>query len=212
MHHTVGLGDGAHHAAGNAAGEGIGGDILGHHAACADDAAIANGDTGADDDTCPQPAVVADGDGAGVAQVYPLTLTIQHLPPFGGDHGVNGGDDGDIRAEVAVVPDGHGGIVLHGEVEVKKAPLAHGGMNTVVEGDRPLEKGTLPNVSHDLMDDGLSRLLLIFIQAVIVEIELMGAQFHRLKLGISGGKEDPCLDLGLFVHGATSCVGTLEIV
>jgi len=83
MHHTVGLGDGAHHAAGNAAGEGIGGDILGHHAACADDAAIANGDAGADDDTCSQPAVVADGDGAGVAQAYPLTLAVEHLPPFG---------------------------------------------------------------------------------------------------------------------------------
>ena len=212
MHHTVGLGDGTHHAAGHTAGKGVGGDILGHHAACADDAAVADGDAGADDDTCPQPAVVADGDGAGVAQVYPLTLTIQHLPPLGGDHGMNGGNDGDIRAEVAVVPDGHGGIVLHSEVEVEKAPLAHGGMDAVVERDRPLEKCSLPNVSHDLMDDGLPRLLLIFIQAVIVQIEFMGTQFHLLEPGIGGGKEDPCLDLGLFVHGAISCVGTLGIV
>ena len=170
MHHTVGLGDGAHHAAGHTAGKGVGGDILGHHAACADDAAIADGDAGADDDTCSQPTVVADGDGAGVAQANPLPLTVEHLPPLGGNHGMNGGNDGDIRAEVAVVPDGHGSVVLHGEVEVKKAPLAHGGVNTVVERDRPLEKGPLSNMSHDLVDDGLPRLHLIFIQAVIVEI------------------------------------------
>ena len=83
MYHAVGLGDGTHHAAGHTAGEGIGGDVLGHHAACADDAAIADGNTGTDDDTCSQPAVVADGDGAGVAQAYPLTLAVEHLPPLG---------------------------------------------------------------------------------------------------------------------------------
>ena len=83
MYHAVDLGDGTHHAAGNTAGKGVGGIILGHHAACADDAAVANGDAGADDDTCPQPAVVADGDGAGIAQAYPLTLTVEHLPPLG---------------------------------------------------------------------------------------------------------------------------------
>ena len=83
MYHTVGLGDGTHHAAGHTAGKGVGGNILGHHTACADNAAVSNGDAGADDNTCPQPAVVADGDGAGVAQVYPLTLTVEHLPPLG---------------------------------------------------------------------------------------------------------------------------------
>ena len=144
MRPAVGLGDGTHHAAGHTAGEGVGGDVPGHHTACADDAAITDGDTGTDDDTCAQPAVVADGDGAGVAQAYPLTLAVEHLPPLGGDHGMNGCDNGDIRAEVAVIPDGHGGIVLHGEVEVKKAPLAHRGMDTVVKGDRPLENVPSP--------------------------------------------------------------------
>ena len=83
MRHAVGLCDGTHHAARHTAGEGVGGDVLGHHAACADDAAITDGDTGADDDTCAQPAVVADGDGAGVAQAHPLTLAVEHLTPLG---------------------------------------------------------------------------------------------------------------------------------
>lgn len=58
-------GNGAQHPAGVAGGDAVGGDIFGHHAACADDAVVPDGHAGQHGAAAAEPDVAADGDGAG---------------------------------------------------------------------------------------------------------------------------------------------------
>ena len=64
---------------------------------------------------------------------------------------MNGGDDGHIGAEAAVITDGDSGIILHGEVEIDEYIIAYGGMAAVMEGNGALQEGALTDGTQQIL-------------------------------------------------------------
>ena len=134
MHHTIGLGDGAYHAAGHTTGEGIGGNILGHHAACADDHIAAHTHAGTNDCIAADPHIVTDGNG------QPLVVVIAP------DHGVNGmvsGIEGNLRPKHDIIADGDDSAIQKDAIVIAEKLLAHTGVVAVITVERRLYIRTL---------------------------------------------------------------------
>ena len=97
-----------------------------------------------------------------------------------------GVDDGAVGAEVAVVADGDQAVVLDHQVEVAEEALADLGVDAVVKLDRPLDEAALPPGAHDLADDAIPGLGLVFVQAVIVLAQVVAAQLDGAELRVAG--------------------------
>ena len=151
--HAVRFRDFPDHPAGVAGGERIGGNIPGDYTSRADDHIIADGDAGTDHHVGTKPAVVAHGDGLGVAHPLHFALAVQHGNPLIGEQGMDGGDDGDVGTEVTVIADGHRSVVLDGQVEIAEEPVTNGGMYAVMEGDGTLEEAVFSKFSNNFANN-----------------------------------------------------------
>ena len=142
--HGVGLRDGADDFAGAAGGEGHGRYVACDDGARADDAAVADRHARADDDVGAEPAVVSDFDGLGVAE---MGVLVQHGAAFVRQHGMDGRDNRAVRAEVVVVADFDGRVVLYREIVVEEIPLADFRVFPIVEENRALHERALSDFS-----------------------------------------------------------------
>ena len=145
--HGVGFRDGADDLAGAARGEGHGRYVACDDGARADDAAVADRHARADDDIGAEPAVVSDFDRFGVAEMGGLAVFVQHGAAFVRQHGMDGRDDRAVRAEVVVVADFDGRVVLYREIVVEEIPLADFRVFPVVEENRALHERALADFS-----------------------------------------------------------------
>ena len=83
-------------------------------------------------------------------------------------------DDSHVRAEVAAVTNGHGRVILNGQVEVAEKALADVRVRAIVELDRPLHKRALAEIAEDLMHDCITLFGFVF--------ELSGGQKQRVAI------------------------------
>ena len=84
------------------------------------------------------------------AEVFWVTLGVVEFAALTGEHGVDGGDNSNIRAKVAIVADSDLSVVLDGEVEICEKPLAYLCMLAVVESNRPLDASALSELGYDI--------------------------------------------------------------
>ena len=170
-------------------------------AARTDDAVIADRHAGAHDDVRAEPAVIADGYGLGVAQKARFAVLADHAAALAAQHGVHRRDDRDVRPEVAMVADGHARVVLHGEVEVHKAALAHAGVAAVVKVNRPEHPCALADAVQQLMQHAAALLRLILIEAVVILAEPVRLFLLFNQLGHIRGEKLSVENAFLFRYG-----------
>ena len=76
-----------------------------------------------------------------------LAVFVQHGAAFVRQHGMDGRDDRAVRAEVVVVADFDGRVVLYREIVVEEIPLADFRVFPVVEENRALHERALADFS-----------------------------------------------------------------
>ena len=81
-------------------------------------------------------------------------------------------------------------VVLDHQVEVAEEALADLGVDAVVELDRPLDEAALAPGPHNLADEPVSGLGVVFIGAVVVGAQVVAAQLDGLELRIPRGEQD----------------------
>ena len=145
--HGVGFRDGTDDFAWAAGGEGHRRNVPRDDGACADDTAITDRYARADDDVGTEPAVITDFDWFGVAEMGGLAVFVQHGAAFIGQHGMDGRDDCAVRAEIVVVADFDGCVVLYCEVVVEEIPFADFCVFSVMEENRPLHEGAFADLA-----------------------------------------------------------------
>ena len=80
------------------------------------------------------------------------------------------GDNGDVGAEIAVIPNGHLPIILDGEIEISKKVFADFGVLPVVKSDRPLNPHALSHFAQDFLKDCGPFLKLILMGLVVIHV------------------------------------------
>jgi len=138
--HGVGLRDGTDDFAGAARRERHGRYVACDNGTCADDAAVADRDARADNDIRPEPAVVADFDGFGVTEMGGFAVFVQHGAAFVRQHGMDGRDNRAVWAEVIVVANFNGCVILYREIVVEEIPFADFRVFAVMEENRALHE------------------------------------------------------------------------
>ena len=138
--HGVGLRDGADDFAWAARRERHGRYVACDDGSRADDATVADRDARADDDIRTEPAVVADLDWFCVAEMGGIAILVLHEAAFVRKQRMDGCDNRAVRAEIVVVSDFDGCIVLNREIVVEEISLADFCVFPVVEENRPLHE------------------------------------------------------------------------
>ena len=82
-----------------------------------------------------------------------------------------------VRAEIAAFPDRDLRVVLAGEIEIDEGPPADFGVDAVVERNGPLQKNAFVHFAEDLFQDGAALFGPVFIQPVVIEIQVVRFQF-----------------------------------
>ena len=83
---------------------------------------------------------------------------------------MDGRDNGDIGAKVAPVPNGDFAVILDGQVEVAEKVPADFGVLAIVEGDGPLDAGSLPHLPQDFPQDSSALFVLVLVGVVVVHV------------------------------------------
>ena len=114
---------------------------------------------------------------------------------------MQGRHNGHVGSEVAVVPDVHIGIILHGQIEIAEKALADVGVLAVMKRDGPLKKAPLAQVAQYLRQNGGALFHFILIGRVVVKIQIMRAALDFLQLRVAGKEQDAGAALFIFCHG-----------
>ena len=75
------------------------------------------------------------------------------------------------------------------EIKVDEGALADFGMDTVVEGNGPLDEHTRFQIAHQIPQNRLPGFGLVFIEPVIILIELVGFALQGFQLRVQGLKK-----------------------
>ena len=200
MRHAVGFGQRADHPCGIPRRKAVCGDVAGHNASRADHAIVP--DCHARQDRCVRadPAILSDVHGLCVAEPFHLAALVPHPLPLVGKHRVNGGDDGDVRSEVAAVVDHNLRVVLHGQVEVDEHTFPDFRVLSVMKGHRALQKAPLAQFPEHFTEDLRALFGFVLVGIVIVDIQLMRAQFDCFQCGIAGEEQQSRRALPVLGH------------
>lgn len=110
-------------------------DIPCNYAASADYAAVSDGYARAHHNIGTEPAVIPNDNRFCVAEKALFTIFTDDSEPLFGKHGVERSNQCDIGTKIAVITDGHLGVILYGEIKVHKACLTDGGMAAIMKTD-----------------------------------------------------------------------------
>ena len=80
------------------------------------------------------------------------------------------GDNGDVGAKIAVVPNGHLPIILDGEIEIAKKVFADFGVLSVVKSNGPLNPHALSHFAQDFLEDCVPFLKFILMGLVVIHV------------------------------------------
>ena len=153
MAHPVFFGDGTDDPAWVSGGKRIGRNITCDDTSGTDDHAVAYGDSAADNHIARYPAVIADGDGAGIFLVVQLAFRVGIHPSFLSHERVHWGGKGAVRSEEHVVAYGDGGTVQYRQVEVGIEILACLCEHAIVEADGAFQVTPFGVQGEQLVDD-----------------------------------------------------------
>ena len=85
-------------------------------------------------------------------------------------------DNGDVRAEVAVIADGHLGVILNGQVKIAEEALADARVHAVMDGDRALNEPAFAEGAQHLLKDLSALFGFILIGPVVIDVQIVRAQ------------------------------------
>ena len=129
-----------------------------------------------------------------------LPVRAEHPPALVRQQRVYGRDDGHVGAAVYIIPDGHARVILDGQVEVSKEPLADGRMRAVMELHRPLDESILAHGAHNLRKQRRAGFHLILKGLIVALAQVVRAQLDFPQFLRSGPEQLPLKDALLFRH------------
>ena len=210
MPHAVRVGQGTQHTAGIAHGNAVVRDILGDHAACADDAVVADGHARADHHVGTKPAIIADGDRLRIAKAEcAAVLGLQEAALIRQKRMLRC-DDGHVGTKVDAVTNGHLAVILNGQVEVAEHILAHGGVAAIVDRDRAVCRRAFTDLRENLFEERRTLFPFIFIGVVEIVAQVVAAQLHGCQVGMTRVVKLAGKDFFFFSHDMFLPHGGLE--
>ena len=151
-------------------------DIAGDDAACTDDRAFADGDSGEDRYIATEPDIVPDGDGQGLLGAL---VALFHVKGVDSGEQVAAGTDEDVGA------DGDGGLVENRHVEVDIGVVAYGDLGAVVAVEGGQDYYISPHVSYERAQQDVSCGCLPGVQAVEFKYLITAGRQLCKQLGIT---------------------------
>ena len=155
----------------------MGGHVMRHHAACADDGPVADGHTRQDDHVAAYPHVVADADGVGILQACVAAGDVERMASS---------IDAYVRRNEYVVADGDVGSVEDDEVGVGKEVAADADVVAVVAIERRDDASAFAHV-HDAAYQAVALVCAVGRQEVVLMQQAARLQHFLLQFGVVVG-------------------------
>lgn len=105
-----------------------------------------------------------------------------------------------VGSKIAVVPNGHQGIVLNGQVKIGEKVSADFGVFPIVKSNGPLNSHALSHLAKDLPKNLLPFLKLVLVGLVVIHIQIMGFALDCHQLWIAGAEHNAFKNPFLFFY------------